>query len=81
MLQAEKEEQAAKEMTIGVKTELEAPAPPVVESWAAETAAEVPLETLAPAAVVSAPADDWAQESEQWAAETNEWGGTSQWAA
>ncbi|CAG7836335.1 unnamed protein product [Allacma fusca] len=83
--EAEKEEQQAKEAQ-GGKPEIEAaPATAVVESWAAETAAEVTaVDPVAPApyptAAVAAPAEDWSAESESWAQETGEWGGSANWA-
>jgi hypothetical protein len=90
--QAEKEEQAAKELAQINKPELEAPPAPsmATETWASEPGAggdvvapAVPLVTGAytPAA---APTEDWSAEAESWseAAETGgEWGGTTQWSA
>jgi len=85
--EAEKEEQAAKELTIGAKPEIEASAPitAAVDSWATEPAVDAPVEPVPAAAAPAAPyvpaAEDWAQESEQWAQETGEWGGSNQWTA
>jgi len=90
--EAEKEEQAAKELAQQGKPEIEAAQPTVaaVDSWAAETVADVssgiggggevpPPYTQQPAAPAPA-AEDWSAEAESWAQETNDWGGSNQWA-
>lgn len=87
--EAEKEEQAARELAQVSKPELEAPpAPTLTENWASEPGAggDVVPAAVAPVGAYNAgPTEDWSAESEQWNAEapeaTQEWGGTTQWSA
>jgi len=81
--EAEKEEQAAKELAQASKPELEpAVATAVTDTWVTEAAVaatgeggEIPI----PAPYVSAPTEDWSAEAENWN-EGGEWGGsTGQW--
>jgi len=85
--EAEKEEQAQKELAQITKPDLEpAIATAVTDTWVTDAAvaatagdgAEVPI----PAAYVSAPTEDWSAEAENWN-EGGEWGGggTTQWGA
>jgi len=81
--EAEKEEQAAKELAQVTKPELEpAVAAAVTDNWVTDAAVAAAGETAeAPiASYVSAPTGDWSAETENWN-EGGEWGGTSTWNA
>jgi len=80
--EAEKEEQAAKELAQATgKPEIEAAPVAAVDSWAAEPAAgDVAPAAAEVAPVYTAPAtEDWSTEAENWAQEAGEWGGSSNW--
>jgi len=88
--EAEKEEQAAKELAqAGKQPELESSAAPIMasETWATEPSGLgggdiVPEPVVAPVAAYTPAAEQWSAEAENWnEGATDEWGGTSQWTA
>jgi len=81
--EAEKEEQAAKDLAQASKPELEpAVATAVTDTWVTDTAVaaagDAPDVPIAAAYVSSAPTEDWSAETENW--NEGEWGGSTQWA-
>jgi len=83
--EAEKEEQAAKELAQATKPELEvAVAPTVTDNWVTDAAVAAAAggdgaEVVIPTGYV-APTEDWSTEAENW--NEGEWGGgTTQWSA
>jgi len=81
--EAEKEEQAQKELAAVTKPDLEpAVATAVTDNWVTDTAVaaagDAPDATI-PAPYVSAPTEDWSAEAETW--NEGEWGGSTQWSA
>jgi len=80
--EAEKEEQAQKELAQATKPELEpAVATAVTDNWVTDTAVAAAgdaADVTIPAAYVSAPTEDWSAEAENW--NEGEWGGSTQWA-
>jgi len=89
--EAEKEEQAAKELAqVGKQPELESSSAPIMasETWATEPSVMggggdvVPEPSVAPAAAYAATTENWSAEAENWnEGTTDEWGGPSQWAS
>jgi len=86
--EAEKEEQAAKELAQVNKPEIEAPPAPsmATETWASEPGAGgdvvAPAVPLVQGAFTAAPTEDWSAETENWneTPETGgDWGGSTQW--
>jgi small subunit ribosomal protein SAe len=86
--EAEKEEQAAKELAqVGKQIEAEPSSAPIMatESWATEPSAlgggDAAVEAVAPVAPYAATTENWSTEAENWneAATADEWGGSSQW--
>lgn len=81
--EAEKEEQAAKELAQATKPEVEiAVAPTVTDNWVTEAAVAAAAgdgaEVVIPTGYV-APTEDWSAETENW--QEGEWGGSTQWSA
>jgi len=80
--EAEKEEQAAKELAQASKPELDAPAvaTAVTDTWVTDSAVAAAGDTadVIPTAYV-APTEDWSAEAENW--NEGEWGGSTQWTA
>lgn len=82
--EAEKEEQAAKDLAQATKPELEpAVATAVTDNWVTDAAVAAAAggdtaDVTVPAPYVSAPTEDWSAEAENW--NEGEWGGSTQWA-